>query len=98
MESFVTQLSLLFKGVLVSTMQVSVLVFLILVVKALLRGRFNVSCEDVRAVSKPVMRHRMFTNFNADAEGVKPDDLVEMLIKAVPEPSVKDYAGQAAKT
>jgi len=60
--------------------------------RALLHGRFNVSCEDVRAVARPVMRHRLFTNFNADAEGVKPDDLVDMLIQAVPEPSVQDYA------
>jgi len=63
--------------------------------RALLHGRFNVSGEDVRAIAKPVMRHRIFTNFNADAEGIKPDDLIEMLIKAVPEPSVKDYAAEA---
>jgi MoxR-like ATPase len=72
--------------------------YLILAAKsrALLRGRLNVSAEDVRAVARPVMRHRIFTNFNADAEGVKPDDLIEMLLKAVPEPSVKDYAGAGA--
>ncbi|KPK85532.1 MAG: AAA family ATPase [Phycisphaerae bacterium SM23_33] len=61
--------------------------------RALLHGRFNVSGEDVRAMAKPVMRHRLFTNFNADAESIKPDDLVEMLLKAVPEPTVQDYAG-----
>ena len=61
--------------------------------RALLHGRFNVSCDDVRAIAKPVMRHRLFTNFNADAEGVKPDDLIDMLIKDVAEPSVQDYAG-----
>ena len=61
--------------------------------RALLHGRFNVSADDIRAVIKPVMRHRVFTNFNADAEGIKPDDIIEMLVKAVPEPSVKDYAG-----
>ena len=61
--------------------------------RALLHGRYNVSCEDVRAVAKPVMRHRIFTNFNADAESITPDDLIEMLIKAVAEPTVKDYAG-----
>ena len=68
--------------------------YLILAAKsrALLRGRFNVSCDDVRAIAKPVMRHRLFTNFNADAEGVKPDDLIDMLIKDVAEPSVQDYA------
>jgi len=60
--------------------------------RALLHGRFNVSADDVRAVMKPVMRHRMFTNFNADAEGITTDGLVEMLVKAIPEPSVKDYA------
>ena len=38
------------------------------------------------------MRHRIFTNFNADAEGVKPDDLVDMLVQAIPEPSTQDYA------
>ncbi len=60
--------------------------------RALLHGRYNVSCEDVRAVIQPVMRHRIFTNFNADAEGIKPEDLIEMLLKTVPESSVKDYA------
>ena len=60
--------------------------------RALLHGRFNVSADDVRAVMKPVMRHRMFTNFNADAEGITTDSIVEMLAKAIPEPSVKDYA------
>ena len=59
--------------------------------RSLLHGRYQVSCEDVRAVAKPVMRHRIFTNFNADAEGVKPDRIVEMLLEAAPEPQAKDY-------
>jgi len=62
--------------------------------RALLHGRFNVSCEDVRAVAHPVMRHRIFTNFNADAEGVTPDQLIDMLLRAVPEPQVEDYKAQ----
>ena len=66
--------------------------------RALLHGRFNVSAEDVRAVAKPVMRHRIFTNFNADAEGVSPDQIVERLIKAVPEPGVNDYKNATAPT
>ena len=41
--------------------------------QAILTGRLNVSCDDVRAVAKPVLRHRLFTNFNADAEGIGPD-------------------------
>ena len=64
---------------------------------ALLNGRSNVSAEDVRAVVKPVMRHRLFTNFNADAESITPDQIVEMLVQAVPEPSVKDYAGSETR-
>jgi len=62
--------------------------------RALLHGRFNVSCEDVRAVAHSVMRHRIFTNFNADAEGVTTDHIVDMLVKAVPEPRVEDYSNQ----
>jgi MoxR-like ATPase len=62
--------------------------FLILGAKgrALLHGRFNVSCEDVRAIAAPVLRHRIFPNFNADAEGLETDNIVERLIKSVPEP------------
>ena len=58
---------------------------------ALLRGRMNVACDDVRAVAKPVLRHRLFTNFNADAEGLTPDRIIEMLIDAVAEPRPEDY-------
>ncbi len=59
--------------------------------RALLHGRFNVGSEDVRAVAKPVLRHRIFTNFNADAEGLTADNVVEMLVKAVAEPKSDDY-------
>jgi MoxR-like ATPase len=52
---------------------------------AILEGRLNVSCEDVRQVAKPVLRHRIFTNFNADAEGVGPDTVIEKLIGVIPE-------------
>ncbi len=59
--------------------------------RALLHGRFNVSTDDIRAVAHPVLRHRIFTNFNADAEGVSADRVVDMLLKAVAEPRVEDY-------
>jgi len=59
--------------------------------RAVLHGRFNVSCEDVRRIAHPVLRHRLFTNFNADSEGVTPDNLVDRLLQAVPEPSERDY-------
>jgi MoxR-like ATPase len=52
--------------------------------RAILRGRYHVSTEDIRSVAGPVLRHRIITNFNAEAEGLKPDDLVERLVKSVP--------------
>jgi len=59
--------------------------YLILGAKArsMLHGRAYVSTEDVRAVAGPVLRHRIITNFNAEAEGVTPDDIVRRLIKMV---------------
>jgi MoxR-like ATPase len=60
--------------------------FLILAAKAraVLHGRYYVSCEDVRAVAAPVLRHRIITNFNAEAEGIKPDTIVQRLIDVIP--------------
>jgi MoxR-like ATPase len=52
--------------------------------RAVLRGRPYVACEDVRAVAAPVLRHRILTNFNAQADGVTPDRIVQMLIDLVP--------------
>jgi MoxR-like ATPase len=60
--------------------------------RAVLGGRLNVGVEDVRRVAKPVLRHRIFTNFNADAEGIGPDQVVEKLLQAVPEAGAADYA------
>lgn len=52
--------------------------------RAVLYGRYYVSTDDIRAVAGPVLRHRIITNFNAEAEGLKPDDIVKRLVKAVP--------------
>jgi len=52
--------------------------------RAVLHGRYYVSSDDIRSVAGPVLRHRIVTNFNAEAEGLKPDDIVKRLIKAVP--------------
>jgi len=60
--------------------------------RAIIDGRYNVSCADIRSVAHPVLRHRIFTNFNADAEGVKPDDIITRLIEKVPEPAAAEYA------
>ena len=58
---------------------------LILASKALsvLKGRTHVTTEDVREIAPPVLRHRLITNFNAEADGVSPDDLIEQLLGSV---------------
>jgi MoxR-like ATPase len=52
--------------------------------RAVLHGRYYVTCEDIRAVAYPVLRHRIMTNFNAEAEGIKPDDIIRQLIETIP--------------
>ncbi len=52
--------------------------------RALLKGRYHVSCEDIRAVAPAVLRHRIITNFNAEAEGIKPDEIVRRLAAMIP--------------
>ena len=54
--------------------------------RAILRGRYNVSCEDVRAVAPAVLRHRVLLNFQAEAEKVDSDQVIKQLIEVVPEP------------
>jgi len=57
--------------------------YLILAAKtrAMLEGRYTPSIDDVRAVAQPVMRHRIVTNFSAEAENVKPDAIVRRLVE-----------------
>lgn len=64
---------------------------------AALSGRYHVSTDDVIAVAKPVLRHRIVTNFNADAEGVTPDKIVERLVEAFPPKEGKVTADSDAK-
>lgn len=52
--------------------------------RAMLKGRAYVSAEDVRAVAAPVLRHRIVTNFNAEAEGVNSDEIVRRLTELIP--------------
>ena len=49
--------------------------------RAILRGRFSVSAEDIQALAQPVMRHRMGLNFAAQSEGVDTNDIINRLIK-----------------
>jgi MoxR-like ATPase len=55
--------------------------------RAVLAGRFQVSCEDVRAYALPVLRHRLFRNFAAVSDGVQTDEIVGRLLEHVPEPA-----------
>lgn len=57
--------------------------------RAILRGRYNASCEDVKAVAPAVLRHRVLTNFHAEAEGVDTDIVIERLLETVQEPAAK---------
>ena len=59
--------------------------------RAVLDGRANVSCNDIRSAALPVLRHRMFTNFNADSEGINTVEIIKRLLEAVPEPGERDY-------
>jgi MoxR-like ATPase len=54
-------------------------------VVALLNGRFNVAASDLRSIALPVMRHRLILSFEAEADGVKADDIVRQIVDSVPE-------------
>jgi MoxR-like ATPase len=60
--------------------------FLILGAKAraLLQGRTHVTCDDIRVLSKPVLRHRLVLSFTAESEGITPDDIVERILAITP--------------
>lgn len=47
---------------------------------AILSGRYSPEIEDVKKVAKPVLRHRLITNFNAEADGIKTTDIIEKLL------------------
>jgi len=53
-------------------------------VRAVLRGRFHVTIDDAEALALPVLRHRVVPTFNAEAEGVKVDDIIMRIVKSVP--------------
>jgi len=54
--------------------------------RALMQGRFHVSFEDIRALAKPVLRHRIIRNFHAESERVTTDQIVDRLLEHVPLP------------
>ena len=55
--------------------------------RALTQGRYHVNFEDIRALARPVLRHRVLLNFHAESEGVTSDQIVDQLLEAVPVPA-----------
>jgi MoxR-like ATPase len=52
-------------------------------IHALLAGRYNVAYDDLHAVARPALRHRLILNFEAQAEGVEPDAIIESVLESV---------------
>jgi MoxR-like ATPase len=52
--------------------------------RALMRGRLHVTIEDIEAVAPAVLRHRIIPNFNADAEGITVEQIVEKIVTMIP--------------
>ncbi len=67
--------------------------FLILGGKALaaMEGRFSVALEDVQKIAVPVLRHRISTNFQAQAEGMTTEDVIERIVRETPPPAIPKF-------
>ncbi len=59
--------------------------------RAAIDGGYNVTCAHVREVAALVLRHRIITNFHAEAEGITPDRIVKDLLTVVSEPKAESY-------
>ncbi|NLY01757.1 MAG: MoxR family ATPase [Rhodopirellula sp.] len=58
---------------------------------AAMDGRFSVAIEDVQKITVPVLRHRISTNFQAQAEGLTTEDLIERLVREIPPPVIPKF-------
>ncbi len=65
--------------------------------RAILRGQFHVTIEDIRGVALPVLRHRVLTNFNAEADNVTSDDMITRLIETLPADSAASLDPSVAR-
>ena len=63
-----------------------------------LNGRYYVSTEDIRQVAHPVLRHRIITNFNAEAEGVHSNQIIDWLIRDIPKEDESRLASHMDKS
>ncbi len=58
---------------------------------AAMDGRFSVAIDDVRKIAIPVLRHRVSTNFQAQAEGMTTEDVINRLLEEVPTPEIQKF-------
>lgn len=56
-------------------------------VRALLAGRYNLAYEDIAAVALPALRHRIFLNFEGEANGIQPDQIIRDIISSLGTPT-----------
>jgi len=54
--------------------------------RALIHGRYSVSLKDIQSLARPILRHRIITNFYAESEHINSDSIIEQLLEVVPEP------------
>ena len=58
---------------------------------AAMNGRVSVAVEDIQKICVPVLRHRISTNFQAQAEGMTTEDVIQRLLDTIPEPEVEKF-------
>jgi MoxR-like ATPase len=58
---------------------------------AAMDGRFSVAIDDIRKIAIPVLRHRVSTNFQAQAEGMTTEDVINRLLEEVPTPEIQKF-------
>ena len=54
--------------------------------RALIDGRYHVSFDDIAALARPVLRHRVLRNFHAESEKISSDQIIDRLLETVPVP------------
>ena len=59
---------------------------------AAMEGRFSIAVEDIKKIAIPVLRHRVSTNFQAQAEGMTVGSVIERLLNEIPEPDIAKYS------
>ena len=52
--------------------------------RALMHGRLYVTTEDIEVVAPPVLRHRIIPNFNAEAEGISTEQIIQKILSLIP--------------